>query len=424
MVNFAVSASADCTWSASTNASWIAIQTRSGAGSASGAFVVNANGGSGRSGDVNVGGRTIAVSQDAAPAPGACPTSVDPGSVRVQASGQTVTFSVTASADCTWPVSTNASWIAVQTRSGAGSASGAFVVNANGGSGRSGDVNVGGRTISVSQDAAPAPCPASVEPGTVRVKAGGGTVTFTVSASADCMWSVSTRTPWIVIGTRSGAASATGTFVVNTNDGSSRSGEVNVSGRTISVTQDAAPPPCPTSVDPGSVRLTAVAQDVKFSITASADCQWSVGTDVGWIGIPTGSVVGSRTSGFSVKANDGSTARSGYVKIGGLSIAVTQDPATITRRCPVLLSTTSIKIPVLGGDFGFRVTVDAGCLWAIERAPDWIPSLTALIGKTATVTADVKFSVAKNSGPPRADTVVVNGQSFSISQDGVAVIGR
>src|SRR6185503_9269794 len=426
-VSFQVVAPADCRWSVSTGMSWIALEMRSGIGSGRGAFVVAPNDGFARSGSISIGARTISVSQDPAPAPVAspCPASVEPASVHVKASGEAVTFGVSASADCRWSVSTGTSWIRITAPSGTGSATGTFLVSANDGPSRSGSVDVGGRTISVSQDAPPPPCPASVDPGSVRVKASGETVAFTVSASADCTWSVSTGMSWIALATRSGIGSGRGAFAVAANDGFARSGTVSIGGQTISVSQDPVPPPpCPAAVDPRAVRLTAAAQEVVFSVTASADCKWSVtGTDVPWIGIPTGSVAGSGSSRFGVKANDGSTVRSGSVKIGGLVIAVTQDPPRVdpppSTTCIAKLNPESVSFPAIGGTFKFTVTLQNGCRWVIEKAPTWV-HVTPTSGAGTT---DVSVVVDRNlERLGRTEPVVVNGRTITVSQAGAVLL--
>jgi hypothetical protein len=342
------------------------------------------------------------------------------------ASGDTVSFLVSASAECKWSVSTGTSWIALTTRSGAGFATGTFRVAANDGPSRSGNVDVGGRTIVVTQDAPPppAPCPTTVEPRSVRLTAAAQEVAISISASADCNWSVGTDAAWIGVPTGSFVGSGRSTFAVKANDGSSRSGSVRIGGLAIAVTQDAPPPaPCPAAVDPRAVTLTAAAQEVAFSVSASADCKWSVtGTDVTWIGIPTGSVTGSGSSRFGVKANDGSTVRSGSVKIGGLVIAVTQDPPKIDpplpTTCIAKLNLESVSIPAIGGSFRFTVTLQNDCRWVLEKAPTWL-HVTPTSGAGTT---DVSVVVDRNPDRlGRTEPVVVSGRTITVSQAGIAL---
>jgi len=281
--------------------------------------------------------------------------------------------------------------------------------------------------IVVTQDAVPPPppCPTTVEPRSVRLTAAAQEVAISISASADCKWSVGTDAAWIGVPMGSFVGSGTSKFGVKANDGSSaRSGSLKIGGLAIAVTQDAPPPaPCPASVEPRSVRLTAAAQDVSFSVSASADCKWSVtGTDMPWIGIPTGSVTGSGASRFGVKANDGSAARSGSVRIGGLAIAVTQDPPKIdpppATTCIVKLNLESVAIPVVGGSFRFTVTLANGCRWLVENAPAWLK----VTPSSGSGTTDVSVVVDRNPDRlGRTEQIVVSGRTITVSQAGVAL---
>jgi hypothetical protein len=347
--------------------------------------------------------------------------------------GETVSFSVSAPADCQWAVSTDASWIAVRTSSGVGSNGGSFDVKANDGSARSGSVKVGELSIPVTQDAAapkpqPQPCPVSVGAGSVQVKAAGETtVIFSVSASQECQWSASTKTSWITIEKGSGSGGANGSFVVKQNDGPMRSGQVDVGRFAISVSQDAAAPkpepqPCPASVTPPRVDVKAAGDTtVTFSVSASQECQWSASTKTSWIIIEKGS--GGGAGSFVVKQNDGPM-RSGQVDVGRFAISVSQDaaaakpdPPTPDKRCPLSLSPGSITVPIEGGRFVFKVIVDTGCPWSVASLPPWI----SLTSKAGTGTAEVIVTVAGNSGPTRTDIVVVNGVSITVSQKGTGL---
>lgn len=150
-----------------------------------------------------------------------------------------------------------------------------------------------------------------------------------------------------------------------------------------------------------------------FSVSASADCKWSVSTGTSWIAIETGSGAGSARGAFVVKTNDG-PARSGAVNVGKLFIAVSQD-AALDTKCALTLSPTSASFPADGGSFVFKVSVATGCPWAVERSPAWV----ALRLKSGTGPADFGFAVEKNIGPMRSDAIVINGQAFIVTQIGL-----
>jgi hypothetical protein len=159
--------------------------------------------------------------------------------------------------------------------------------------------------------------------------------------------------------------------------------------------------------------VKAAGETVIFSVSASADCKWSVSTGTPWIAIETGSGAGSTRGAFVVKTNDG-PARSGGVNVNKLTISVSQD-AVVDTKCAVTLSPTSASFPADGGSFVFKVSVATGCPWAVERAPAWV----ALRLKSGTGPADFGFAVEKNVGLARSDAIVINGQAFTISQAGL-----
>jgi len=161
------------------------------------------------------------------------------------------------------------------------------------------------------------------------------------------------------------------------------------------------------------VRVTAAGGTATFSVTAAADCKWSVSTGTPWIAIETGSGAGSARGTFVVKTNDG-PARSGAVNVNKLTISVSQD-AAVDTKCAVTLSPASASFTVDGGSFVFKVSVATGCPWAVERAPAWV----ALRLKSGTGPADFGFAVEKNVGIARSDAIVINGQAFTVSQAGL-----
>jgi hypothetical protein len=167
------------------------------------------------------------------------------------------------------------------------------------------------------------------------------------------------------------------------------------------------------------VNVKATGATVTFSVTASADCKWSVSTGTSWITLETRSGSGTTNGTFVVTVNSGAS-RSGSVNVGGLSIAVTQDAAAPPPpTCVLSLSPTSLSIPIEGGSSSFKVSVEAGCAWSVDRAPSWV----ALRLKSGTGASDVGFAVAQNPGAPRSDVITVSGQTIKISQAGGSVIG-
>jgi len=147
--NVSVTTAAECSWSAVSNAAWIAIP---GAPSRSGNGIVQldiqANTGPARSGTATIAGRTVTVNQDSG-----CTFAIAPGTQAVAVAGAPGAVTVTAGAGCAWTAVSNVSWVTV-TRGAIGSGDGTveFTVDANAtGAARSGTLTIAGHTFTVEQ---------------------------------------------------------------------------------------------------------------------------------------------------------------------------------------------------------------------------------------------------------------------------------
>jgi len=144
----AVDATAGCSWTGTSNKSWITVVSgAAGTGSGMVNYTVAANTGGARSGALTIAGQTVTVSQAAV----ACSYSVAPMTVSAPAAGATGTISVTTTSGCSWSSYSPTPWITVTGgKSGSGSASYTVLPNATGVS-RSGTILLGGLTVQVTQ---------------------------------------------------------------------------------------------------------------------------------------------------------------------------------------------------------------------------------------------------------------------------------
>jgi uncharacterized protein (TIGR03437 family) len=152
-----VTTAATCSWTASSNASWITLTAgASGTGSGTVGYRAAANPGTTpRTGTLTVAGVTHTVTQAAGSAP--CSYSLSPSSASVAASGGTAAVAVSASAGCAWSASSNAAWITVASgASGTGNATVTLNVAANpAASSRTGVLTIAGLTFTVNQAGQP-----------------------------------------------------------------------------------------------------------------------------------------------------------------------------------------------------------------------------------------------------------------------------
>jgi hypothetical protein len=240
---------AACSWTASSNASWIVITSSAGrSGNGEVQYGVERNTSTQeRSGTIVVAGRTHRVHQGGAPQPTpTCSYQVDPPERSFDPGGGGSEIRVRTEAGCNWSASSSASWIVI-TSVGGGSGNGAiqYRVERNPSTQqRSGTILIAGRTHRVEQGGVPEPTPScsyQVNPPGRSFGPNGGESEIRVRTQPGCRWSASASVSWMVItSSRDGAGDGAIAYRVDPNTGSSsRSGNLSVAGHTIAITQSA-----------------------------------------------------------------------------------------------------------------------------------------------------------------------------------------
>jgi hypothetical protein len=329
----AVTAASGCAWSATSNASWVSVQTGStGAGNGSVTFAVMPNTGPARSGTASVAGQIVTFNQaDGAPQPQPpqpppqplCSYTISPGVASMAASAGSTTVAVTAPSGCSWTVASQAAWITVSSgASGAGSAGVTFSIAANPGAARSGIVSIAGGTFTVNQNAN---CSYSINPATAAIGAGGGAgPAIAVTATAGCTWTSTSNAAWISVTSGSaGAGNGSVTFTAAANAGASRAGTVTIAGQTLTVNQAAS---CSYSINPSSASIKSDGGNgPAVTVTATAGCSWTAESSDAWITVTAGtSGTGNGKVSFKVSKNGGAQ-RTGTLTIAGQTFTVTQE---------------------------------------------------------------------------------------------------
>lgn len=150
--SFGISMPSNCSWTATTNAGFITINSSaSGGGNGTINFSVAPNMSGGRSGTIDVSNgvvtRTFQVQQ-----PSGCPFALGQSAISFSAAGGAGNVGVTAGTGCGWQAVSNANWVQITSASQTGDGSVAFTVQPNPGqTGRTATVTVGARTFSVNQ---------------------------------------------------------------------------------------------------------------------------------------------------------------------------------------------------------------------------------------------------------------------------------
>jgi hypothetical protein len=404
-----VNTTSACSWTASSNVSWVAI-TAGGSGSGSGtvSFSIAANTGASREGTVVVAGRTVTVSQEGT----ACAFSLSPGGVSAPASGGTLSTTVNTTAGCAWTAASSDAWITiVRGSSGTGTATVEFAVAANAGASRTGTLTIAGIAFVVSQAAATQSCQFSISPASAAVPASGSSTTVNVASGSGCAWTASSNVPWITIGAgASGLGNGIVTLSVAANTGTSpRDGTVTVAGQTFTVTQAGAA--CTYAIAPTAAAATSAGGPGSVSVSAASGCVWTASSNAPWLSITSGASGSANGSvSYNVAANTDTAARSGTLTIAGQAFTVTQAGAA----CTYTVAPLTHAIATAGSTGSVTVTTSPGCAWTAASGVAWI---TISSGATGTGNGTVTFSVAVNtSGSPRSGTMTVGGQSVAVNQ--------
>jgi len=414
----AVTAQAECAWTASSQSSWITgLSPTSGQGNAQVQFQVDGNPDPApRQGDIVFNDQHVQVRQDGTP----CVYQIGPGTQTIDADAFTGTIAVTAVASCAWSATTNAPWLSIASgASGSGNGTVTYRAAANASGGRSGTLTVAGQTVTITQNgAASGPPPPTGGPSctyaldaTLReIGTPGGTVSVAVTAGAGCAWTAVSQVPWLnVTNGASGSGNGTVTIAVAENSGASRIGPVGIAGLTFLVNQSGN---CAVTVNPTSQSIGAGGgPGAAIGVTTNAGCAWSAMSNAAWLTITNGaSGSGNGSVTFSATANPGA-ARTGTLLVAGQVFTVTQ-----AGSCAATIDPSSQSLPAAGGAGApVAVTTAGGCAWTAVGNAAW---LTITNGTSGDGNGTVNFSAAANAGPARSGTVTIAGQTFSVNQAG------
>jgi hypothetical protein len=229
----------NCTWTASSDIAWAAVNPHSGTGSGTVFVNVGSNVGSPdpRAGNLHVGGQTIAISQAGIN----CTYALQSPGASVPGGGGAGSVGVIAPAACTWTATRNDPWLTITSSGAAGSTNVNFVAQPNPNAApRIGTLTIAGATYTVNQAAAP--CTYSLSSSGVTVAADGTTGNFTFTAGAGgCVADVRSYAGWLHATASQIGANGTVAYIVDTNpSGTSRLGVIQVGDQSFTVTQTAA----------------------------------------------------------------------------------------------------------------------------------------------------------------------------------------
>jgi hypothetical protein len=145
-------------------------------------------------------------------------------------------------------------------------------------------------------------------------------------------------------------------------------------------------------------------------IASNAVCAWSLVNANPWISPSATNGTGSATVNFLVDANPNLISRTGIVVIAGQNFTVTQSGIT----CTYALAPVSGMPGAAPETNSFNVLAADPCAWSVSNTNEWI---TILSGSSGSGNGTVTYAVGDNfSATPRAGTLTVAGQTFSLTQ--------
>ncbi len=408
-----INVAAECVWSVSSGAEWIAITSNSsGQGTGVVTFAAASNPAAAvRRGAVIVGDRRVELMQAAA----VCHFNLSPATASVDNDGDEGVITVAVVEGCQWSATSQAPWLTIvdgQTGTGAGSVR--FRADANSGAPRSGSLMIGDRPFAVNQGGVGGSCGLSIGRTETSIPASGGNDTVTVRGSGNCPWVAESRAPWITVtGGASGNGNGTVSLNIAANSGGPRSGVVMIAGSMYLVTQAATPTGnCSYSIDSPGQSVAASGASANIVVSATGSCGWSAASLAPWISIVGGSNGnGNGVVTFTAAPNPGPQ-RQGLVTVAGYTHTVTQQGAD-GPSCSYSISATQLSAPAGGASSTVSVMAPAGCAWTATSQTGWI---TIANGANGNGNGTVDVSVASNSGAQRSGVVTLAGHTYTVTQ--------
>jgi hypothetical protein len=233
-----VTTQSGCSWTATSNDSWITITSgSSGTGNGTVNYSVSSNANTNsRTGTMTIAGQTFTITQSGL----TCTYTISPTKESFDSSGGTRSVSVTTQSGCAWTATSNASWISIISGStGTGNGTVNYTVSANTTPNqRTGTMTIAGQTFTIMQQGIT--CSYTISPKNQSFDSSGGTGNISVTTQSGCSWTATSNSSWITISSgNSGTGNGTVSYSVsaNTSQGS-RTGTMTIAGGTCTITQE------------------------------------------------------------------------------------------------------------------------------------------------------------------------------------------
>ncbi len=352
-----------CSWTASSAApAWLTI-TGGGNGSTSGtvSFSATANPNStSRTAKITAGGKTFTVTQPGIP----CSYGISSSAFSTSSTATASSVSVSAVGGCGWTASSGAGWVTVTSgTSGTGNGTVGFSVAANPSSAaRNATLTVAGHPVAVSQ--AGAACTYTLSASSYTAPAAGISSTVALTSVTGCAWNAVSNAAWLTLSTASnGTGNASiGFRAAANNTGTTRTATLTIAGKTLTVTQPAAP--CAYTVSPSTITLGASGGNPPVSVITGTACGWTATSAASWVTVTSGATgTGIGNVALTAAPNMSASGRSASVKVAGKAITISQAGAVAVQ---VKSLTSNRAYPLKPGVLTTWTTVASGGVTALQ----------------------------------------------------------
>ena len=211
-----VTTQAGCTWSAASDAAWVAISSSmNNTGSGRVELAVAENTAGARTATLLIAGQTVTLNQQSRPS---CAYTISPNTYSISSESGSVGVTVTTASNCEWTVTGSPAWISANPNKLTGAGTTTITVQSNAGAARSATFRIAGRDFVVQQ--ASAPCTYLAGPPTREVPYTRSTREIGVITQSHCPLSATENASWIEIA--SAPTIGSGEIIIRVDENTSR----------------------------------------------------------------------------------------------------------------------------------------------------------------------------------------------------------
>jgi len=341
---------------------------------------------------------------------------LQPSSAEVGNAAGNGAVGVIAPEGCDWVASSNDTWLSISSaNSGAGNGSVSYAFTANPTDAiRVGSLTIAGQIFELKQAGIVTACNYSLNPSSAETGSAAGNGTVNIIAPEGCDWVASSNDAWLSISSdTSGAGNGTINYAFSANPTDTvRVGSLTIAGQNFVVTQAGeVREACDYSLQPSTAEAGSAAGSGTVSVSTSANCSWSAGSNDAWLSISSGATgTGNGIVSYEFTANADDAVRTGSLNIAGKIFELNQAGVI----CRYSIEPSSTDVSSAEGTGSVSIMTSANCSWRASSNEDWLSIRSGESG-TGNGTIEYEFS-ANEDDTTRSAVLNISGQLFTLKQ--------